>query len=228
VLPGFGHSDSFWNEQSRAGTHLINTYLASGRVDTSLYRPQKVDFTPEVSDAALGKGFAGTMLALGVLTVLSLLWMWRRVHKRGRLGRKTSVVLRSLFPVLLGLGGWLAALLIVTTIMPTVALADTLLATLSIGVPIGLSVYFAWTNRDWSAMTKSAGLTAALGGALVGAWFGFGVTQDLTRLFAAILGSVAGANLFLVVIDIVWDLRIRDRYAAGQAKETLAPRTSPS
>jgi hypothetical protein len=113
VLPGFGHTDSFWTEQSAAGTRLINTFLDSGRVDTSLYKPQKVDFTPDVSDASLGKGFAGTMLGLGLLTVLSLLWMARRVHRRGRFGRKSSAMLRSLYPIVLGLGGWLAALLIV-------------------------------------------------------------------------------------------------------------------
>jgi hypothetical protein len=110
--------------------------------------------------------------------------------------------------------------------MPTVALADPLLAALSIGVPIALGVYFAWTNRDWSARTKSVGLIVALGGALVGAWLGFGVTEDLTRLFTAVLGSIVGANLLLVGLDIAWDLRARDRFAAAERKETLAPSTS--
>ena len=224
VLPGFGHTDSFWSDQPEAGTRLINTFFTSGRVDSSLYKPQTIDFTPAVSDASLGKGFAGTMLGLGLLTVLSLLWLPRRLHKRGHFGRKSSATLRSLYPILLGLGGWLAGVLVVVTTMPTVALADTLLAALSIGVPIGLCVYFAWTNRDWSAMTKSAGFAAALGGALVGARIGFGVTQDLMRLFTAIAGSLVGANLFLLVLDMAWDLRVRDRFAAGKPKETLAPR----
>lgn len=227
VLPGFGHTDSFWADQPQAGTRLINTYLDSGRVDTSLYKPQKVDFTPEVSDASLGKGFAGTMAGLALLTALSLLWwMPRRVHKRGRFGRKSSAVLRSLYPILLGLGGWLAGVLIVVTTMPTVPLADALLATLSIGVPVGLCVYFAWTNRDWSARTRWAGLAAALGGAVMGAWFGFSVTEDLTRLFTAAVGAVAGANLLLLVLEMAWDLRVRDRFTAAKAKEALAPRPS--
>jgi hypothetical protein len=227
VLPGFGHTNSFWADQPEAGTRLINTFFASGRVDTSLYRPQKVDFTPEVSDASLGKGFAGVMAGLGIITLLSLVWwMPRRVHKRARFGRKSSVLLRSLYPVVLGLGGWLAALLIVATTMPTVPLADTLLAALAIGIPIGLGVYFAWTNRDWSAVTKSAGLAAALGGALMGAWFGFGVTEDLTRLFTAIVGSMAGANLLLLVLDMAWDLRVRDRFTVVKVKGTLASHPS--
>jgi RND superfamily putative drug exporter len=226
VLPGFGHTDSFWSDQPQAGTRLINTFLDSGRVDTSLYKPQKVDFTPDVTDASLGKGFAGTMAGLGLLTVLSLLWMPRRVHKRGRFGRKSSAMLRSLYPILLGLGGWFAAVLIVITTMPTVPLADPLLAALSIGVPVGLCVYFAWTNRDWAATTRWAGMAAALGGALVGAWLGFGLTEDLTRLFAAVLGSVAGANLLVLVLDMAWDLRVSDRFAAPVAKEAPAPRPS--
>ena len=49
-------------------------------------------------------------------------------------------MLRSLYPIVLGLGGWFAGLLIVVTTMPTVPLADTVLATVSIGVPIGLGV----------------------------------------------------------------------------------------
>ena len=164
------------------------------------------------------------MAGLGLLTILSLVWMPRRVHKRGHFGRKSSAMLRSVYPILLGLGGWFAALLIVITTMPTVPLADPLLAALSIGGPVGLCVYFAWTNRDWSAMTKSAGFAAALGGALVGGRIGFGVTQDLMRLFTAIAGSLVGANLFLLVLDMAWDLRVRDRFAAGKPKETLAPR----
>jgi pimeloyl-ACP methyl ester carboxylesterase len=227
VLPGFGHTDSFWADQPQAGARLINTFLDRGRVDTSLYKPQTVDFTPEVSDAALGKGFAGTMAGLGLLTALSLLWwMPRRIHKRGRFGRKSSALLRSLYPVVLGLGGWFAAVLIVVTAMPTVPLADPLVAALSIGVPVGLCVYFAWTNRDWAPKTRWAGLAAALGGALVGAWIGFGVTEDLTRLFTAVVGSVAGANLLLLVLDMAWDLRLRDRFAAAEGKETPAPRPS--
>jgi pimeloyl-ACP methyl ester carboxylesterase len=227
VLPGFGHTASFWTQQPDAGTRLVNTFLDSGRVDSSLYKTQKVDFTPEVTDASLGKGFAGTMLGLGLVTVLSLLWwMPRRVHKRGRFGRKSSATLRSLYPIVLGLGGWFTGLLIVLTAMPTVPLADTLLATLSIGLPIGLGVYFAWTNRGWSAVTKATGFTATLGGALVGAWFGFTLTEDLLRLFTAIVGSAVGANLLLLALDIVWDGQVRDRFAPHKAKETLAPHPS--
>ena len=128
VLPGFGHSGTFWTEQPEAGTHLINTYLASGEVDDSLYEPQAVDFTPEVTQTALGKGFAGAMVGLALLTVVSLLWMARRVRKRGGYGRKASATLRSVYPAVLGLGGWFLGVLIVITTMPGTPLDDELLA----------------------------------------------------------------------------------------------------
>ena len=37
VLPGIGHSTSYWTEQPEAGTRLVNTFLDSGRADDSLY-----------------------------------------------------------------------------------------------------------------------------------------------------------------------------------------------
>ena len=90
VLPGLGHTGSFWADQPEAGSRLINTFLDSGRVDDSLYKPQNVDFKPEFSAAAIAKGIAGTMVGLALLVVLSLLWMPRRVHKRGHFGRKSE------------------------------------------------------------------------------------------------------------------------------------------
>ena len=40
-----GHADDFWPYEPAAGTRLINTYLDTGKVDTSLYTPNKVDFS---------------------------------------------------------------------------------------------------------------------------------------------------------------------------------------
>ena len=202
MLPGFGHSTSVWTQQPEAGTRLINTFLDSGKVDRSLYKPQKVDFTPEVTQTALGKGIAGTMVGLALLTVLSLLAMARRVHKRGSFGRKASATLRSLYPIVLGLGGWFLGVLIVITAMPGVPLDDELLALLSVGVPVGLGIYLAWVHRDWSAQTKRVGLVAAAAGALAGAWLGFHATVDLLALVTAIAGAIAGANLTLILLDM--------------------------
>jgi pimeloyl-ACP methyl ester carboxylesterase len=202
VLPGLGHTASFFAEQPAAGSRLINAFLDSGRVDDSLYKPQSVDFTPGLTLTALAKRIAGTMVGLALLTILSLLWMARRVHKRGRFGRKTSATLRSLSPIVLGLGGWFLGALIVITTIPGVPLDDELLAALSVGVPIGLGIYFAWVNRDWSATAKTTGFAAAAGGALVGAWLGFNATDGLVALVTTVVGATVGANLILIILDI--------------------------
>jgi pimeloyl-ACP methyl ester carboxylesterase len=205
VLPGFGHSTSIWTEQQAAGTRLINTFLSTGRVDDSLYEPQPVDFTPEVTQSALGKGIAGAMVGLAALTVLSILWM--AVRRRPRFGRKTSPVLRSLYAIVLGLGGWFAGVLLVITTMPGTPLDDPWLATISVGLPVGLGVYYAWLDRGWQARTKLTGFVAGVGGALLGAWLGFHAGTDLLALVTAILGAIAGANLALVVLDVVRERR---------------------
>jgi RND superfamily putative drug exporter len=201
VLPGFGHSTSFFTQQREAGSRLVNTYFDTGKVDTSLYEPQKVDFTPEVTQTALGKGIAAAIFGLAGLTVVSLLWMAVRVLLRGRYGRKASATLRTVYPVVLGVGGWFLGLIVATTTMPGVALDDELLVTLSIGVPVALGVYLGWLDR--SASTKAAGLLAAVAGALAGTWLGFHAAADLLALLTAVVGATAGANLMLVAVDVI-------------------------
>jgi pimeloyl-ACP methyl ester carboxylesterase len=223
VLPGFGHSTSFWFDQRDAGTHLVNTFLDTGEVDDSKYEPQRVDLTPEVTQASLGKGFAGGMVGLALLTVLSLLWMYVHVHRRGPFGRKTSAVLRSLYPVLLGLGGWFAGVLLVTTTMETTPIDSPLLAVLGVGVPVGLGVYWAWV----SAPSKGFGFLAAVIGAVLGAWLGFHAGTDLLALITAIVGATGGANLGLVVLDISRARSVGERApgAVGAPAPSAEPRT---
>ena len=90
---------------------------------------------------------------------------------------------------MLGLGGWFVGVLLVITTMPGTPVDDVRLATLSVGLPIGLGIYFAWRNREWSARTKTAGFVAAVAGALVGAWLGFHAAADLLALVTAIVGA---------------------------------------
>ncbi len=222
VLPNLGHTTSYWGYEPEASARLLNAFFDSGKVDDSLYTPAKVDFTPDVTQTALGKGFAGTMVGLALLTVLSLLLMWRRVQRRGRFGRKAAAMLRALYPIVLGLGGWFLGVLIVITTMPGTPLDDELLATLSVGLPIGLGIYFAWVNRDWSARTKTTGLAAAVAGALVGGWLGFNATEGLLALITTIVGAAVGANLTLLLLDIAWDRQARDRFAEFEAREASA------
>jgi pimeloyl-ACP methyl ester carboxylesterase len=195
VLDNFGHTTSFWNDQAEAGTHLVNTFFGSGKVDKSRYKHREADFSPEVTHTALAKGFAAAMIGFALLTVLSLIWMPLRVQRRGRYGRKAAAALRALYPIVLGLGGWFLAVLTALILWPTLPLDNQALGVLSIGIPIGLGIYWATDTRPW-------GLVAAAGGALVGAWLGFNATVGLLALITAILGAGAGANLALIAYDV--------------------------
>ncbi len=214
ILAGLGHTTSFWTEQTKASTHLINTYFDTGKVDHSLYKPQAVKLTPESTQTGPAKAIAGAMIGFGLLTILSLLLMWRRTHKRGGFGRKASAILRSVYLLVLGLGGWFIGLIIVLVAFPTVPLESELMAVLSIGTPIGLGTYFAWVNRDRPAKATTIGIWVALTGALVGALLGFNATTGLIAVITTIIGAAAGANLGLIALDIA---RI------GERPETVPP-----
>jgi pimeloyl-ACP methyl ester carboxylesterase len=202
VLRNFGHADTFWGTQKDAGTHLLETFFDTGRVDASRYTPQRVDFTPGVTLTALGKGFAGLMIGLAALVVVSLLLMARRVHSRGRIGRKASVLLRAVYAPVLGLGGWFLGLLIVLTASPATPIDDQRLAVLAVGLPVAACIHYACADRSWTARTRTTGLVVAAVGALAGAWLGFHAGAGLLALVTAIVGAVAGSNLAVVVRDI--------------------------
>jgi hypothetical protein len=219
VLSDLGHSDDFWAYEPAAGTRLMNTYLDTGKVDTSLYTHNKVDFSPSSSQGAYAKDLLGVMMGFGLLMILSLLLMWRRAHKRGGFGRKASAILRSVYLVVLGLGGWFTGLIIVLVALPTVPLNSELMAVLSIGTPIGLGTYLAWVNRDRPARATRIGIWVALTGALVGALLGFNATAGLMAVITTIVGAAAGANLGLIALDVA---RI------GERPETVPPIAIPA
>src|SRR5829696_1019125 len=229
VLPNIGHTDDFWTYQRAASDRLINTFFDSGRVDTSLYTPTPVDFTPAVSHGAIADIVLGVMLGWAALTVLSLLLMALRVRWRGAFGRKSSVALRSMYPLVLGLGGWLLGVLVVLATMPGVPFDDELVVGFSVGLAIGLGIYFAWVDGGWSTSTKITGAVVALGGALIGAQLGFNVTDAGFGFFApllAIVGATLGANLAVLALDIAWDRQARSRFAESKAMEELQARPS--
>ena len=228
VLPNLGHTTDFWSYEPKASSHLVNTFLASGAVDDSLYTRATVDFNPGLTQTVLAKGIAGMMVGLALLTLLSLWLMARRMHKRDPFGRKSGTVLRTLYAVVLGLGGWFLGALIVITTMPGVPLDDEVLATLSVGVPIALGIYLAWVRSDWPAQSRGAGLAAAAAGGLAGAWLGFHATTGLLALVTAIAGAVAGANLALILLDMsrahsAGDRVVADRTVGVASLEADAP-----
>jgi hypothetical protein len=140
VLSELGHADDFWPYQPAASTKLINTFLDTGRVDTSLYRHNAIDFKVGFTHGAIAEIFLGVLLGLGALTVLSLLWMSVRLGRRASFGRKGSAAARSLYALLLGIGGWCLGALVVLTALPTVPVDDQVLAVISVGLPVALAV----------------------------------------------------------------------------------------
>ena len=227
ILPNIGHTEDFWSYEPKASSRLVNTYLDSGKVDTSLYTRKQVDFTPGFSQPAIAKIVAGSAVGLALLTMLSLLLMARRVHVRGRFGRTAGAALRSLYAIVLGLGGWCLGALIAITTTTGVPIDDPLLAVLSVGIPVGLGIYLAWVHRDWQAQRKAVGFAAAAAGALAGAWLGFHVESDIFALLTAIAGAVAGANLALILLDMALAHSAADRPAAPKTVDAhnLEPAT---
>jgi RND superfamily putative drug exporter len=222
LLQGLGHTVDFWHQEPAASTRLLTAYFDRGRVDTSLYKPgRRIDFRPGTTDSTIGTIVLAVMLGFAGLAALSLLWLPWRSRRRGGFGHKSSVTLRSLLPVVLGLGGWFAGVLVVLAAFPTVPLDDPLLAVASIGIPIGLGVYWAWTRSDRAARARTAGLAGAVGGALAGAWLGLQVTTGLFGLVTAILGAIAAANLVLLALDIR-----RDRAAVEELATEPVPDAS--
>ena len=107
ILSGLGHVDDFYSYEPSASTQLLTTFYATGRVDTSRYTPNVVSFATSPAQTAIAKDILGVMIGFVVLAALLLLWVALRVRKHGSAGRKTSVVARTIVPVVLGLGGWL-------------------------------------------------------------------------------------------------------------------------
>ena len=200
-----------------ASTQLLTTFYATGRVDTSRYTPNKVSFTTSSTQTAIAKDILGTVIGVVVLAALWLLWVARRVRKHGSAGRKTSVLTRTIVPVVLGLGGFFGACLVVLTLWPALSLASELLWILAPSGLIALGLYLAWIHRDWDRATKSLGLLAAIAGALLGGWLGFAAISGLFAVVTITIGAAAGGNLALIAVSLV-----RERSARGHGNDPAA------
>jgi pimeloyl-ACP methyl ester carboxylesterase len=220
ILDGFAHSPGFWKDQPEAGTRLITTFFDSGTVDDSGYRPQPVDFSPETTLGALSTQVVSVLLALGVLTVLCLIWMARRASQGKPFGPVSEVVLRTLLPVALGLGGWSIAVLGVSASGLRLPLDHALVVILAVGLPIGLGVYLA-SVRSWSNARGSAVSIPVVGAALLGATVGFGATASPPAIATAIVGAIAAANLALILLALFRDRAGRSRAVAPPVDPTV-------
>jgi pimeloyl-ACP methyl ester carboxylesterase len=221
ILSGLGHVDDFWPYEPSASTQLLTTFYGTGQVDTSRYTPNKVSFATPTTQTSIAKDILGAVIGVVVLAALSLLWVALRVRKHGSAGRKTSVVARTIVPVVLGLGGFFGAALVVLTLWPALSLSSELLGILAPSVPIALGLYLAWTHRDWDRATKSLGLLAATAGALLGGWLGFTATSGLFAIVTTTIGAAAAGNLALIAVSL-----FRER-SARAAMATTPPQPTP-
>ena len=200
VLPKLGHSDDFWAYEPDASTRLIDTFLDTGRVDTSLYTDNRLEFTSSVTHSRIAEIVLGVFLGFAGLVVLSLLWLAGRLHRGAMFGRKGSVAVRSLLPLVLGFGGWCLGVLIVLVALPTVPVTDELLAVVSIAPPVALAVYAGWFRP---AALSSVAAFAALSAAALGAWLGYQVPHGPgLGAVTAVVGATLAANLGLIALDI--------------------------
>jgi len=221
ILSGLGHSEDFWYYEPSASTRLLTTFFGTGRVDTSRYTPNRVSFTTSQTQTGIARDLLAAMIGFAVLAALWLLWVALRVRKHGAAGRKTSVVTRTIVLLVLGLGGWFGAALVVLTFWPALSLSSELVGILAISVPIALGLYLAWTHRDWDRATKSLGLLAAIAGALLGGWLGFTAVSGLFAIVTTTIGAAAGGNLALIAVSLV-----RER-SARAAMATTPPQPTP-
>lgn len=229
VLSEFGHTTDFWGTQKQAGTHLITTFYDSGRVDDSRYRHRSIDFGVSPSQGTIARIVLAVMVGFAVLAVVWLVSLALRIRRRGGTGPKTGAFIRSVGPLVFGLGGWFVGVLLVLTLWPSVALDDPLLAVVSVGTPIGIGVYAGWVRPGMPAPMRTKGIVAAGVGALAGAGLGFHATSGLMALPAAIVGAATASNLALLVLDIGTERSARSRAAipAG-AVAADAPVIGPS
>jgi TAP-like protein len=202
LLRNLGHTTDIWNHQKPAANRLINTFFETGHVDQSGYTPREMSFHASPTHTLLAKEVLATLLGLAAITIAVLLWMPRRVRRRGSLGRKTSIATRTAFAPILGLGGWFIGLLIVPTLWPSVSCLNAPLAIAFISAPVAFSVYCAWVHRGWPRLIRYAGLCATVVGAAAGAWLGLHAVDGLYTPVMAIVAAVLGSNLALLLHDV--------------------------
>jgi pimeloyl-ACP methyl ester carboxylesterase len=202
VFEGMGHTGSFFEVQPDASSRLIHTYFDTGEIDDSLYTPISVDFSPSMTLTGLGKVIFAIMVGTALIVVTVVAWMTQRVRRGETFSRPVSAVLRSVFLIVSGLGGWFVGVLIVLTFLPAVPIHSPFLAIPSIGLPVGISVYLAWANWNTSVRNRITGIAAVLVSALIGAWVGFLVTEGLFAVVTTIVGAGVATNLSLISYDI--------------------------
>jgi len=200
VLRNLGHTEDFWAVEKPASVRLVTTYLDTGRIDTSLYATKPIDFSPSLTHTTLAKVVLGALLAFATVMLLAVVWLGVRLLRGKEFGRKGSVAVRSLLPLVLGLSGWFAGVLIVLIAFPTVPLTSAGLAVVAVAPPVALAIYAGWFRPGGH---QAIAALVVLGAAVIGTWLGFHVPDlPIVGVSTAIVGAVLAANLALIVFDV--------------------------
>jgi uncharacterized protein YcfJ len=89
-------------------------------------------------------------------------------------------------------------------------------------MPVAVASYCAWRDPNRAA-TKTAGLSAAVAGALIGAWVGFTCATAMLAVATTLVGAVAGTNLALIACDVASETRRRRHATRPQASDLREP-----
>jgi pimeloyl-ACP methyl ester carboxylesterase len=221
VLPQIGHSEDFWAYEPTASTRLIEAYLGSGRVDTSLYTTNRIDFTPSMSHGSIAEIVLGVLLGLSALTALSVVWLAGRIVRGATFGRVNGIAVRTVLAAVVGLGGWCLGALVALTAMQNVPIFDELLVVLAVATPVAVAVHAAAVGRTAIAVSRSAAALAVLATSLLGAWLGFhAAAMPALGALTGVVGATAAANLALI------GLAIAAPAPAGEPAPAAAPVTA--
>jgi hypothetical protein len=202
VLRNLGHTEDTFDYDKPAFSRLVNGFLDTGRVDRSAYTPRLMDFHASTTHSKIAKIVVASVTGLVLIAAILVVWLSLRLRSRGNVGMKTGVAARSIYALIVGLGGWSLGALVVLTLMPSVSLANERVNLLTIGVPVALVVYLGWTQRSWSRRVRASGMAAAAGGSLVGTWLGLHAISGLYSAFLAVVCAIIGANLTVLLRDI--------------------------
>jgi pimeloyl-ACP methyl ester carboxylesterase len=82
ILEDFGHTATFWNSQSKARVHMLDTFFSVGEVDASHYTYQPMDFDVGLGLPELAKILLGIVLAVSVLLAVLVWSIVRRIQRR--------------------------------------------------------------------------------------------------------------------------------------------------
>ena len=109
----------------------------------------------------------------------------------------------------LGLGGWFAGALVALIALPSVPIDAAVLVVSAWPLPVALGGLLGLARRPTGSPASTAGLAAAVAGALLGAWLGFDARPRCRRSLTTLVGAVAGTNLALIAYDIVAETKRR-------------------